>query len=245
MSKQGWIKLHRKLLDWEWYGDIKVSRLFIHCLLKANHQPAKWQGIDIKRGEFITSISTLELETCLSKQSIRSAIKKLEKTKNLTHKTTNKYTLISITCYEDYQDEQQTNNKQITNKQQTNNKQITTNKNKKNERKKEVVENSLLLLLQESFIAETNNAIENFSLQYIPKLFKDEYFKRTGRNDRINFYWEEFTEFWLSEEARKYKKGVKANWKATWGKHIERILPNLVKIPKTDNTQIKDISTLN
>lgn len=104
--------------------------------------------------------------------------------------------------------------------------------------------NSLLLLLEESFILETNNPIENFSLQYIPKIFKDEYFKRTARTDRIQFYWEEFTEFWLSEEAKKYKKGVKANWKATWGKHIERIIPNLVKIPKTDTNQIKDISTL-
>lgn len=45
----GWIKLHRKLLDWEWYSDTNCRLLFIHCLLKANFEDTKWRGVDIKK----------------------------------------------------------------------------------------------------------------------------------------------------------------------------------------------------
>jgi hypothetical protein len=41
----GYIKLHRKLVDWEWYTDIPTKTLFIHLLLVANHKPNKWRGM--------------------------------------------------------------------------------------------------------------------------------------------------------------------------------------------------------
>ena len=34
---------HKKFLDWQWYDNANATRLFIHCLLKANHQDKKWQ----------------------------------------------------------------------------------------------------------------------------------------------------------------------------------------------------------
>ena len=55
MKNNGFIVLHRAFLDWEWYGDINTSRLFLHLLLLANHQDVKWQGIVIRRGELVTS----------------------------------------------------------------------------------------------------------------------------------------------------------------------------------------------
>ena len=41
---EGWIKLHRQILDWEWYDDINVKVLFLHLLLTANYEDKKWQG---------------------------------------------------------------------------------------------------------------------------------------------------------------------------------------------------------
>ena len=46
----GWVKLHRQLLDWEWYTDINTKVVFLHCLIKANWEDKRWRGVVIKRG---------------------------------------------------------------------------------------------------------------------------------------------------------------------------------------------------
>lgn len=130
----GWVCLHKKLTNWEWYTDVNTSHLFIYCLLKANYKQKDWQGIKIQRGSFVSSLSKISHETGLSIQSVRTSLKKLEKTKNLTNRSTNKYRYISIVNYDLYQD----NNKQLTNNQQTTNKQSTTTNNNNNLTKKQI-----------------------------------------------------------------------------------------------------------
>lgn len=136
----GWIKLHRKLLDWEWYDDINVKVLFIHLLLIANYTDKKWRGIALKKGSVITGISKLASETGLSSQKVRTALNKLELTNEITIKTSSKGSVIQLVMFKDYQyqqAEQQTDNKPITNEQQTSNKRATTIKegNKVNKEK--------------------------------------------------------------------------------------------------------------
>ena len=108
----GWIKIHRKMVDWEWYHDINTKTLFLHLLLTANHDSKKWQGYLIERGQKITSINHLSSETNLSPQQVRTSLKKLKSTNEITIKTTNKNTLITILKYSDYQDKDEDNNKQ-------------------------------------------------------------------------------------------------------------------------------------
>lgn len=48
----GWILLHKKLLKWEWFQNADTLQLFLYCLLRANFEPVKWQGVDIQRGQF-------------------------------------------------------------------------------------------------------------------------------------------------------------------------------------------------
>ena len=87
-----YIQLHRKLIEWEWYDEPKVFKVFIHCLLRANHKPANWRWINIDRWEFITSLEKLAQETKLSVQNIRTVIKKLKSTWELTSKWQASYT---------------------------------------------------------------------------------------------------------------------------------------------------------
>lgn len=102
---EGWVKIYRSLLTWEWYSDINVRVLFIHLLLKANHAANNWQGIEIQAGQLVTSLSRLEHETGLSQKKIRNALKKLEKTGELgTHKG-RAYTVITICNYANYQED--------------------------------------------------------------------------------------------------------------------------------------------
>lgn len=130
----GWIKIHRKFLDWQWFGKSESVHLFLYLLLKANHKDSQWQGVDIKRGQFISSLGKISADTGISLQSIRTLLNKFEKTNEIELKSTNKFTIVTICKYECYQDETDQTNKQLTNKQQTTNKQLTTNKNDKKEK---------------------------------------------------------------------------------------------------------------
>jgi DNA-binding IscR family transcriptional regulator len=130
----GWIKIHRKFLDWEWFNKSEAVHLFMYMLLKANHKDAKWQGIELKRGEFISSLGNISNATGISVQSIRTVLKKLEKTNEIKIKSTNQYTIVTICKYDSYQDEKELSNKPITNNQQATNKQSTTNKKEKKEK---------------------------------------------------------------------------------------------------------------
>lgn len=125
----GWICLHRRLLEWEWYDDINVTRLFVHLLLRANFKPKRWQGKIIERGQLATGRRMLSQETGLTEQQTRTALDKLKSTNEITTKSTNEYTIITLCNYSLYQDEnsreqpanqpasQPTNNQPITNEQ--------------------------------------------------------------------------------------------------------------------------------
>jgi hypothetical protein len=129
---EGWIKLHRGLLDWEWYDDPKVFRLFIHCLLKANYEDKDWRGTKIFRGSFVTSLQKLSCETKLSVKEIRTILGKL-KGKELAIKSSSQNTVIQVVRYDEYQsgaNEGQTNG-------QTKGNQRATTKNIKNKKNKE------------------------------------------------------------------------------------------------------------
>ena len=136
----GWIKIHRKFLDWEWFNKSEAVHLFLYMVLKANHKDNKWQGNDVKRGQFISSLGNISSATGITIQQIRTILKKLEKTNEIKVKSTSQFTIVTICKYECYQDENEEANKPITNNQQTSNKQSTTNKNEKKEKnEKEVI----------------------------------------------------------------------------------------------------------
>ena len=117
----GWIKLHRKFLDWEWFNKSEAVHLFLYMLIKANHKDAKWQGNDVKRGQFISSLGNISNATGISVQTIRTILKKLEKTSEIEVKSTSQFTIVTICKYECYQDENEQANKPLTNNQQTTN----------------------------------------------------------------------------------------------------------------------------
>lgn len=126
---KGWISLYRKFLDWEWYDDANVMRLFIHLLLCANHKDNKWRGKVIRRGEVITSQSKLAHSLKLSIMQIRNSLNKLKSTGEITVSTTADYSVISIKNFNLYQEDNRLNNRQTNQKQQASNRLTTTNNN--------------------------------------------------------------------------------------------------------------------
>lgn len=124
--KGGWIKLHNQILDWEWYKEPATKVLFLHCLLKANLKPnSKYKGEKLELGEFATTQKKIAEETGLTQQQVRTALKKLEKSGEISQKSTNKNTFIKVENWGVYQSKKEESNKRTTNEQQTNNKRTT------------------------------------------------------------------------------------------------------------------------
>lgn len=141
MNDNSWIKLFRKFKEWEWYQNSNVKNVFLEILLTANFEDRRWQGIEIKRGQLITSVSSLfyalnknPKKPDISTHQIRTALDKLKMTNELAIETSSNYTLITINKYNDYQ---QVAN-ETANEWQTNGKRVATTKEYKNIRIKEI-----------------------------------------------------------------------------------------------------------
>ena len=138
---QGWIQLHRKLLDNPIFKNYKLLQTFLYCLLRAQHKDSEiligQSVVEIKIGQLLTGRKAISAATGLSEQSVRSSLSLLEKLQILTIKPTTKYSIISISNWDSYQQP----NQQTTNKQPTNNQQTTTcnNVNKVKNDNKEII----------------------------------------------------------------------------------------------------------
>jgi len=139
---EGWVKLHRKILNWQWIDDMNTFRVFLFLLLSANHKDAVWKRHEVKMGQYITSLDMMAQQTKLTRQMVRTAFKNLKNSGEITIKPTNKFSLITIVNWELYQgkgdDVDAPASTQKTHKQHTANTPANTKqevKNEKNEKK--------------------------------------------------------------------------------------------------------------
>lgn len=164
-ENNGFIVLSKKMLKWGWYQDNNTKVLFIHLLLTANWEEKKWQEIEIKRGQVVTSINHLAQQTNLTVQQVRTSLNKLISTNEITKSSTNKYTLITIKNYKKYQDYNKQNNIRITNEQQTNNNQITTTKPRKQYNQENNIYNNNIYDFVEQNFGRTLSPVEYEEIQ--------------------------------------------------------------------------------
>lgn len=104
-TNTGWIKLHRRFLEWEWFDEPNVMKIFIYLLLAANSKPKRWKGMVINRGQLVTSQRKLADYTQLTRMQVRIAINKLIKTGEIIVNATHNFCIITICNYKSYQDD--------------------------------------------------------------------------------------------------------------------------------------------
>ena len=138
-TSNGWIKLHRKLLDSPIFTNSKAIHIWIYLLLKANHkQNTIFIGrkkVEIKKGEFVFGYKQAGKDLGLPKSTIHYWISQFEEEKMVESESNNRFTLIKIKNWSDYQEttqELKANRKREENEPKTNRKQIETNNNDKN-----------------------------------------------------------------------------------------------------------------
>lgn len=139
---EGWIKIHRKMKAWGWYKNENTKSVFLHLLLEANHQVKEFMGHKILPGQVVVGRNSLSKDTGLSIQRVRTSLAHLASTNEITIKTTNKFSIITITKWDIYQGANQDINHQLTINQPSTNHQLTTNKNEKNEKNEKNIRGS-------------------------------------------------------------------------------------------------------
>ena len=104
----GWIKLHRKLLDNPIANRPAWSWLWITLLLLANHDETHsfiWNGrrVFLNQGEFVTGRSALSEQTGIAGSTIEDILNYLESQQQIRQQKTTKYRLITIVKWKEYQ----------------------------------------------------------------------------------------------------------------------------------------------
>lgn len=139
------IKLDRKITEWEWFTDGNTLKLWIYLLVHAQYHDGNYKGIKVKRGQLVTGRKKLANELDMTESQIRNSLSKLLTTNEITIKATNRYSVITIVKYGFYQGDDDGNNQQNSqqNSQQIANKQPTNSHNTRNKESKEGKEDTL------------------------------------------------------------------------------------------------------
>ena len=103
MIANGWIKLHRGLNGWGWKKDPNTLALWVHLLLNANPKDDYFMGKIIEKGSLATGLNSLSHETGLSISQIRTSLNKLKSTGEIAIKTGQKFSIISIVKWSEFQ----------------------------------------------------------------------------------------------------------------------------------------------
>lgn len=160
-KEKGFVLDWRDKLQWRWFKDHKTAHLFEYFTLAANFKDGYFENEKIYRGECVGSYATFANETGLSVQEVRTSLKKLMSTGEVTKRSCSKFTIVTVANYDEYQlstnistsgstNEQQADNTPVTSKQQA----INNNRNKDNKE----------INIKEVEIKEKNIKKESFSI---------------------------------------------------------------------------------
>lgn len=213
-----YVKISRKILNWEWYTDINTKVLFLHILLKANWKDGRFLGVEIPRGSLATSLQSLAEETGLTIRNVRTAIKHLENTGEVTVNRHAKFSVVMVKKYNIYQ----SSDKQETDSRQRSDSQVTTIEEGKKERKEEY--NKYTKGDRESEAHEDNiytkiRELYNSVCGSYPHLVKMSEARKKAINARLKtgYTIDDFRTLFEKAEASDFLKGKnKRNWSATF-----------------------------
>lgn len=205
----GWVKIPRSIKQWRWYDDVVTKAVFLHLLVSANHKDNEWHDITIRRGQLLTSYLHLSRDLNIPLQRVKTAIKRLKSTDEITCESTNQYTLVTICGFDSYQgmefDENPQNNLvsslQSTCEQQSVNNRLTTNKNDKNNKNEKEIES----------VRQTP------AISIIKDYWREKGFYKSDPEDFYKYYsyrfplnWQYYADKWEEREKEKSceKKGL-------------------------------------
>lgn len=194
----GYIKLHRKLLEWGWYSDANTFRVFMHLLLTASYEENEFRGHKLKPGQTVIGRKRLAKDLKMSEQSVRTALQHLISTNEITIKSTNKFTIVTIENWGKYQVDMDGINQQISHQanQQSTNNQPTTNHTQEGKEGKKVKKGKNIYIgerygeFENVFLTddEYTKLVERFPMDYQERIENlSTYLKQTGKRYKSHY----------------------------------------------------------
>lgn len=183
-NENGFIVLHRKIVNWKYYQNDSGFRLWIHILLKANWKDGYFKGQLIPRGSLATSLPTLVAETGLSESTVRRWLKRLENDGQIESKVNSHFRVIKVVNYNAFQDipkegvNSQMNslvNSQVDSQMNSLVTPNRTNKQSNKETNKESVERKYTTPFSPPTLTDIESFVSENSLVVDPKYFFDYY----------------------------------------------------------------------
>lgn len=226
MLENGYIKLHRSIVKWEWWSNRNTRDLFIYLLLAANIYDSRFEGHDIKRGSLVCSLPKLSTESGLTIREVRTALNHLKSTGELTVQKTPKFSIITINNYDKFQDL----TGELTVERQSNDSQMTVERhyNKKNKEDKEEKEEEYI------YIISLFNEICK-SLPKIQKLTDTRKRAIKSASKQING---DFEKLFRAVEESDFLTGRNGKWKCSFDWILKSA--NLIKIIEGNYTNRSD-----
>ena len=102
-NKTSFIKLDRNILRWRHYTSANVFQVFVYLLITANYKDRVIDGIEVRRGQCLTTYKEMAAVHKLSLQKIRTVIAKLKETGEIEIKRRSRGQLITLLNYDTYQ----------------------------------------------------------------------------------------------------------------------------------------------
>ncbi len=100
--ENGWIRLHRSLLSWEWMDTPEMVGLWVNILLRANEEDMERHGRMIRRGQMVTTLPGLAAISGLTVKQVRTCLDRLIKAGLISTESANNCTIITISQYDDF-----------------------------------------------------------------------------------------------------------------------------------------------
>lgn len=218
----GWVKLHRSITNHWVFEDAEFFRCWMLMIMDANHQTRKhmFNGslMTIERGQFIFGLEAYNRKTGMTIARLRRLLSMLETEGMINRQKTNKFSLISIVKYEDYQSD----DRQKTSQSQADDKPIATPKECKELQERDTPKKptAKALVTIDDFLAKCKESGE-------PTISPDDpiltYAKEAGiPQEFIRLNWLEFIER-NRESGKKYKDWrsafrncVRGSWYKLW-----------------------------
>lgn len=226
----GYVKLWRKSLDSELLKNHKLWAFWSWCLMKASYRHVKitvgCQEVVLEPGQFVFGRNAASKELNMTEQNIRTIVRFLEKSENLTIKSTNKFSIISIVNWDRYQSNENVN--QPSN-QQTTNQQLTTNKKEKKYKKENIYDQNSLIDSVSSEISQPTSTSNKPNPECSAK-------KKPNLSEQLSI---SFGLFWTEYPRKISKKSAESAWKRINPQNgtVEKIISALKEQKKTEQWQ--------